>query len=481
MSASVNISSEPALPENYSADLAMADDLNQAEPSYLGSADYRWTHRKQLIDIFCGGHKLPPDKSAPAENWGPTLGSRRPQEQAQLGGILQPTSRRLGLDLPGLALAVELALSHQCFLMVICSRQARTIDFPEVYREKLGDMLILIELSDVHPDWLPVLASSANPISKLKRSNDVGSKRNVGIGVAIALGWHYLLMIDDDISTAESGPTLNSRYLSHALSLMQDDESLKAIGWTLEDYNDNSVVGHARPFVDMPQGIFIGGGALLVRCDSKTPFFPDIYNEDWLFLISLAVDASDCNSALGWGGRVHQQPYMPFQARRAQSEEAGEIIGECLLNLLEDHGSRYERVMTPSHWRRAIQSRWRLLQTIKETATMKAESSFETAGPRARQCLIDAMSAAQAVHRELKPMDLLRFVRTWRNDEKAAWCQHLSKLRTHSDRVPVSGVRSLALEVSPFSRTSEDQDFQRRRESRPQIAESSRDLELSIS
>jgi hypothetical protein len=439
------------------AEVWPAPETVDAVPETVDAVSYRWSHRKLLADIFVPDRALcEEDSTGPEESMtelrDPILGVRAAGgAEGHLGGIVLPTSRPFFQHLPGLALAVELALNHRCSLIVICSRAAKVNDFPTVFREKLGEMLTLIDLADVHPDWLPSLESSAHSVSRLHRSNDVGSKRNVGLAAAVSRRWEFMLLVDDDIATAESGPTLNSGYLSHAISAMQRDPSLKATGWTLEDYDDNSVVGHARPLVDLPQGIFIGGGALLVRCDCDVSFFPDIYNEDWLFLIALAMAAGtqENQKPLGWGGRVHQRAYAPFRTRRAQSEEAGEVIGECLMNLLEDHGPNYETLMTPSYWRRALQSRWCLLEEIKKAAVKQAESRFETVGPRTRQRLVEAMSAAQAVHRELRPMELLDFVRAWRGDERA-WRRHLSRLvaESPSDAAGPALVRSLS--SSPF-------------------------------
>jgi hypothetical protein len=381
----------------------------------VDSARYRWNHQALLNEVFA------PDPPVHQADSGP----REPQ--SRLGAVLLPVSRSFDGNLPGLALAVELARAQECFLLVICSRQAKVNDFPPALAKRMGNRLILAELADFSSRWLPVLHSTSHRISKLRRSNDVGSKRNLGLAIAVALGWEYLLLVDDDIGAAATGPTLNPGQLAHALTVMTGDARLRAIGWTLEDYDDNSVVGHARPLAGLPQGIFIGGGALLVRCGAELPFFPDIYNEDWLFLIALAGGSPDPRQALGLGGRVHQRSYAPFRPARARSEEAGEIIGECLMNLLEDHGSRYDRGLTPGYWRRSLSNRWRLLQLIKESVH-RVPTGPGGLDLIVQHCLIESMTAAQQVHADLRPMDLLHFVRTWRDDEEL-WQQHLRKLQ----------------------------------------------------
>jgi hypothetical protein len=400
---------------------------------------------------------VPTEDPAAREDRGPRLGDDNPGRAGhQFGGLLLPTSRPFGDDLPGLNLAVELALAHQCLLVVICSREAKIEEFPADLAERLGLLLILTSLKDCDPEWLPTLKCTDHKLSKLRRSNDVGSKRNIGLALAVSLGWEYLLLVDDDIQSAADGPTLNANHLTRTLSVMQNDPQLEAIGWTLEDYDDNSVVGHARPLADLPQGIFIGGGALLLRCGPELPFFPDIYNEDWLFLIALAGGARDYKKALGLGGRVHQRSYEPFRPARARSEEVGEIIGECLMNLLEDHGPRYARALTPGYWRRSLSNRWKLLQLIKERVRrLPTQAGGGSTGARAaidpadRRHLVDSMTAAQDVHKEVRPMELLDFVRAWRDDEEI-WQQHLRKLEGGLSLVSDPKVVVKALTSSPL-------------------------------
>jgi hypothetical protein len=393
-----------------------------------GITDYRPSHTDLLADLYAPDRPAIPQTAVPLTAWGPLLGEPQPGRSAKRGGILLPVSRNLSQGLSGLSLAADLALAHDCSLLVICSRQAKVLDFPAVLRDKLGELLILVDLADVKAEWLPPLRSSEHLVNKFRKPNDVGSKRNIGLAAALALGWEYLMFMDDDIYAAEAGPTLSPEYLAHALLAMQQDPHLKAIGWTLEEFNDNSVVGHARRFVGLPQGVFIGGGALLVRCDPQMPFFPDIYNEDWLFLIALLKQFPKEKHVLAWAGAVHQRPYAPFRVHRAVSEEAGEIVGECLMNLVEDRESGSGLAMSPSYWRSALASRRQLLQTIRARVSALAKSS-DPVGALTRTSLIGAMVAAEKVHHDIKPLDLASFVRAW-DDDEAVWHRHLAGLRT---------------------------------------------------
>ena len=45
------------------------------------------------------------------------------------------------------------------------------------------------------------------------------------------------------------------------------------------------MVCHAIRDTGGKQGTFVGGGALAVAVDRVDSFFPDIYNEDWFYLL----------------------------------------------------------------------------------------------------------------------------------------------------------------------------------------------------
>lgn len=187
-----------------------------------------------------------------------------------------------------------------------------------------------------------------------------------------------MLFLDDDIARADGACTLDRAGLERAIAATRADPSLSAVGWTLEDFDDNSVVGHARRLAGLPQQIFIGGGALLLRCDEQTPFFPEIYNEDWLFLIALMLN----NRSLGWAGRVRQVPYDPFVVRRACSEEAGDILGEALMNLWEDDGpGMWATAASPAFWRQSLMAR---RTVVERTAALLANVGDDRAD-RARR------------------------------------------------------------------------------------------------
>lgn len=339
------------------------------------------------------------------------------------GGIVVPAYRPFHEE-PGLRLAARLALHHGWDLLVVCSGRARPDDFPADLRDALGGGLTVRALPD--RDAPANLHSLRDPLVRLERSNDAAAKRNLGIALAVRAGWRHLLFLDDDVSPADGGPTLDEAGLARAVAELEQCPELRAVSWSVEEFPDNSVVGHARRSAGRRQTIFVGSAALLVRCDPRLPFFPGVYNEDWLFLIALAQASSRHTHCIAKAGTVRQLRYEPFSPARARSEEPGDIIAEGLMNLLEDDGpGLWATATTPAYWRRAMNRRAALLAEL--IRAFEAEPDAADAR-RART----ALRAALHIHRRTSPEALRNYVAGWRAD-LPRWHQHLTDLAAEQD------------------------------------------------
>jgi hypothetical protein len=371
------------------------------------ATDYRPSHQSLLV-------KVPPRRFG------------RTRAGIGLGCVFLPVSRSFTDDLKGLELAVKLAVQQRCYLVVAYSKRARPDDFPVGLRQQLGERLILVNHSRAHLDWKPKFESPRHQLSRFHRGNDASEKRNLGLAMASVFGWSSMLFMDDDISAAESGPTLNPVGLAHALAVLKRRPELRAIGWSARNKEDHSVIGHARRLVGMEQDLFVGAGALLVRCEEITPFFPNIYNHDWLFVIALAKNSPDPLRAIGWAGTVRQAEYDPYIPKRARSEETGDLYGECLMNLLEDHGRGFEAFATQGFWAEARASRGRLITTLGDRVGQRAERSQGT--NRLQLLKVGrALAAAAEVNRDTTAADLSRYVRVLAADERR-WKGQLTAL-----------------------------------------------------
>ena len=349
-----------------------------------------------------------------------TLTLRR-QSSGSLDAIAVPTSRELGDGLPGLELAAQLAIKTDSLLLVLCSGSARAREVQAFLGGGLGARLICRDLPDRRALFLPMFRSSGNRLSRLYRSADTGTKRNVALALAAVSGWVNILFLDDDMFTGDAKFALDSRSLADALRAMHAVEGMRAVGWPVESFPDNSVVGHARRLSDMKQQTFVGGGALLVRCDRNVAFFPDIFNEDWLFLIATARASSDYRSSIGYGGSVEQLTFDPFRVVRARSEEVGDIIGEGLMNLLEDDGPAFfAEAQSTDYWCRVINGRAALIDQLHATLAGK---------PRTLELMraCTALSAARDVHRRIDPDEIVRYLTDWQRD-LAEWRGYLASL-----------------------------------------------------
>jgi len=75
---------------------------------------------------------------------------------------------------------------------------------------------------------------------------------------------------------------------------------------------------------------FLSGSCLFVRSDADIGFFPQIYNEDWIFMAPHIERSSICSL-----GSIRQEIYDPFSdPSRPAFQEPGEIIADGLFALL---------------------------------------------------------------------------------------------------------------------------------------------------
>jgi hypothetical protein len=178
-----------------------------------------------------------------------------------------------------------------------------------------------------------------------------------------------------------------------------------------------------------PQAQFIGGGALLVPVDVRTPFFPSIYNEDWLFLLGLRRHRMADRAELLDGGDVHQDEYPAYLASRAAAEELGDVLGEGLASLLHEDGN--DDAGSESFWRNALRERRRFRVQLHERV---ADSGHEL-----RAEMLKALEAMAIVQERLSGEEdywvsqLVKYSRVWRADLRD-WGRRL-----HPDDLPKPG------------------------------------------
>jgi hypothetical protein len=207
------------------------------------------------------------------------------------------------------------------------------------------------------------------------------------------------------------------------------------------DFPDNSVVSHALRGVGLDQDVFVSGSALLVDTSRVDSFFPDVYNEDWLFLFD-AVRLGQVSSF----GEVSQEKYDPFaDSGRAVREEFGDVLAEGLMSLLHYAGGT-QRALTEKYWNTVLEHRRAMLRWIAERLDNDENSDAATA-VRAAAEETDSFTGAL----------LARYVRQWQRDVRL-WRSRIEALRPAPsleaalDRLglPYLTVRSGQIEQQPL-------------------------------
>ena len=153
------------------------------------------------------------------------------------------------------------------------------------------------------------------------------------------------------------------------------------------------------------QDVFVSGSALAVDCTVPFGFFPDIYNEDWLFFYEDAA-----NGRLGRSERTATQlRYDPFaNPQRAEAEEFGDVIAEGLYALLEE--GLYAEHATAERWDQFLADRKRILKDIIERS--------DEAKREVREKMKHAVTIAGKCLAEIQPEMCVEYVTAWQNDLK---------------------------------------------------------------
>jgi len=339
----------------------------------------------------------------------------------RVGAIVVPTSRTFDRSGNGVRLAAELAAAHRCPLVILCSGAAGPGSFPEELFASCTRGVAVVDLS-AGQGLLPRFTTSRRLLSTALRSGrDLGEKRNLGLLLAARAGWRTLLFLDDDVRPCPAhgrGPdgrvrTLDADQLAGAVGHLLREERTGAVGWILTDFDDNSVVCHARRALGMPQDQFIGGGALLVEITEDLPFFPRIYNEDWLFMFELMWRRGE-RGELAEGGKVLQDAYDPFVPERARFEELGDILAEGLFSLLHGRPDRAE----PERFMKD-DSYWQGVLARRAAMTARMRELIDTAPglpPEARDRMTVAIEAGEEIRSCIRPGSFVDYLQAWSQD-----------------------------------------------------------------
>jgi hypothetical protein len=257
----------------------------------------------------------------------------------------------------------------------------------------------------------PLLPATASPTSDSRdwRHGPLSTMRNLALLMARMVGWQTVLLLDDDITG------LCARTVLRAAGGL---ERAAAVGFSVNWYPDNSVVCHANRLAGNRQGVFVGASALVVDVSREFGFFPNIYNEDWLFLYDGLR-----SRRISRFGQARQLEYDPFaDPGRAAAEEFGEIIAEGLIAGLYTPSHRVLIPVDVGYWEEFLKTR----QTYLERIAGRLARSVSTA---ARRRALESLAAADERRLTVTPENCTHYVRSWRAD-LLRWRDDLAGLPT---------------------------------------------------
>jgi len=336
-----------------------------------------------------------------------------PSAPLDLDAIVVPGSRQAA----HLDHAITLAKGAGCWLLILCSKQLSSTEAREFLAARSYRKAIVIDLPPAYSHELLSFPELLAIRSELPRAckffpTDLSMKRNIALVLARMLKWRRIFFLDDDIRD------INRPDLQTTVDMLG---SFSAAGLWVTDFPDNSVVCHANRMTGGSQDVFVSGAALAVDCTKDIGFFPDIYNEDWLFFFDYAARGKLANSCL----EATQLRYDPFAvAERAAWQEFGDVIAEGLYTLLH-LGLEVEQA-TRDHWASFLEARRTFLEGII--------TRLPEAPPETQEEILLSVQAAEKWLLKIKPDLCERYVRAWRHD-LAGWKRRVAEIPVMPDDI----------------------------------------------
>lgn len=340
--------------------------------------------------------------------------------------------RRLNLDaivVPGsrpaanLDHAVTLARAVDCWLLILCSGQLLGSEAQRLLADRSYDKAIIVDLPQGYSHELldfPGLHSVRDELPKACGSylTDLSTKRNIGLIMARMLGWRRIFFLDDDIRD------ISYLDLLRTVGMLG---SFSAAGMWVTNFPDNSIVCHANRMTDGSQDVFVSGAALAVDCGADFGFFPNVYNEDWLFFFDYASRGRLTNSCLN----ATQLRYDPFaNAEHAAWQEFGDVLAEGLYALL--HLDLDVRHATSEYWTYFLEARRIFLEGVMTRS--------QNAAPEIRDEMVESVKWALKCLQTIRPDVCERYVQLWRQD-LSGWKARLAGIRQMSIEDALSTLR----------------------------------------
>jgi hypothetical protein len=245
--------------------------------------------------------------------------------------------------------------------------------------------------------WNRLQSHTHRLVLRYSRGWDLPEKRSYALWLARRDRLARILLLDDDIRHVASGD------LTSAARALDD---FAIAGLFVDDFPDTSAVGHAEILAGERVWPFISGSCLFLRSANCTGFFPQIYNEDWLFMLPHIDKHSVCEI-----GTIGQLPYDPFpSAEVGQFQEFGEIVADGLFELAAQ--KRLAERRKTAIW----------AERLRERSEWIGEVRSRVDDPR---CLSILRSSAHVLD-SVTPSDCVTFIDLWDSD-RDRWDSELGR------------------------------------------------------
>jgi hypothetical protein len=310
--------------------------------------------------------------------------------------IVVPAARDAAYLHAASALAAEIA----CPLLIMTSRRANATEARKVAAEHGVSPLVV----DIHEQSLPLrLETHSGPYA---RPSDTALKRNLALLLSRLAGWECVLFLDDDVTDIDPAELRTAAALIGKYRAV----GLENVGWF-----DNSVVCHANRDTGGEQFCFVGAGGLLVQAARAHSFFPNVYNEDWFFLLD-----QDGLTEVAMSGHCAQASFDPYEdPARARREEFGDCLAEGLFALLDDGAQLGDA--DHRYWRRFLDQRRRLIEEIIGRARHRPPETVR------RERILVSMNAARDALADVSASLCVAYLDAWRRDRER-WADYVSGL-----------------------------------------------------
>ncbi|MBB5916659.1 hypothetical protein BJY24_005571 [Nocardia transvalensis] len=302
---------------------------------------------------------------------------------------------------------IRLAESLECTLVVLCSQEITAATVAAAGLRSRADIIAMdVGWAARPPGHEPFATSKLLEDTPFRQQTEVSLKRNTALLLSRYAGWNRVFLLDDDVLIERPDDVRT------AADLLDD---YAVTGLTVHGFPDSSVTVHAWRLLGGTPGTSLAGGALMTAPGTRISFFPEVYNDDWLYLLD-----GDSYPPLALTGRAVHDEGSPFdRPDTAASQEFGEVIAAGL-HVCATTGTAMRDV---DLWRDHVAQRHRSLRQLVRAHRERRDLE----GDRAK--IVAALEAARATSAEITPAFCIAYVDAWLRD-RAWWRDHLLALPT---------------------------------------------------